>query len=419
MFKLLKSQQSLIAIFTLVFVAAIVVIVVYFNFCQENPTKTPFTRVFLLGKPRSIPGLVPPPVFRFQQQLEHLCNGHAYDLVESAIRKQSCTLYYGDFWSTHQSQMRKRFPDALWVRLSPDLGDDGPYVNMEDFTGRETPLPCACLKALVNMHCLFMDDFTESKKGFIQQDSSGITSVFVDGHAKSASPTDKTRSIAWFVEPFQYLKLNGNHTINEKLFSRVYKHGRGKNGHIPFTVTWIPYKDYIVSHAKVPKAGLIFSDKTYMTGHKLRHDVWNAVKTRGDVVANGTGVNKHLEIKTPGIAPYMYAIVIENGIEDGYWSEKLVDSVILKCVVFYWGAPNVHDWFLPDSVIPFYDIDELKILLNNMSVDDYNSRLKAVNLNYHRAQAWTSVDDGLLLETDFMSSVEYKVTPCTGKCKQT
>ena len=43
-----------------------------------------------------------------------------------------------------------------------------------------------------------------------------------------------------------------------------------------------------------------------MTGHAFRHDVWNAFKTCGNFIVNGTGVGKHLKVKTPGIAPYIF-----------------------------------------------------------------------------------------------------------------
>ena len=107
----------------------------------------------------------------------------------------------------------------------------------------------------------------------------------------------------------------------------------------------------------------------------------------------------------------MYAIVIENCIEDGYWTEKLVDSLLLKCVVFYWGASNVHAWFAPESVVPFSSIDELLLLLDTMSADDYAAKTEAIERNYHRI----GLDDGVLIETNFMSVATYDVTACLCK----
>jgi hypothetical protein len=369
--------------------------------------------VFCIGDAIPIPGQVPPRIYQWQQLLEHLCNGQAYDQVERAIRRQSCTLLYGDVWRVHQAEMRARFPEAVWVRTSTDVGDDGPYMSLDAFSGPIPSLPCPCIKALVKMHCDFMSMFSVGSDCFMQHASDAITSIFVDTHTAIADPKRKEHNYAWIVEPFQYL---GAPRLLSGLFRNVYVHGAADAGHVPVSGTWIPRDDYLATHEKIPKAGIILSHKTFMPGHALRHAVVAATATRSDVEASGSGVGRHLACKTPGIAPYMYAIVIENCIEDGYWTEKLVDSLLLKCVVFYWGAPNVHDWFLPQSVIPFSSIDELVMLLDTMSAVDYNDKLPAVELNYHRAQAWTLGDNGILLETNFMSTAEYEITPCSKLC---
>jgi len=369
--------------------------------------------VFCIGTAIPVPGLVPPRIFRWQQLLEHLCNGQAFDQVERAIRRQSCTLLYGDVWRVHQAEMRARFPEALWVRTSTDIGDDGAYVPMDTFLGAVPIFPCPCSKALVNMHCDFMTAFAAGSDCFMQHASDASISMFVDTHTSAADPARKEHNIAWIVEPYRLL---GAPRLCTEMFAHVYVHGVADAGHVPVSGTWIPRDDFLAVHKKVPKAGIILSHKTFMPGHALRHAVLAATATRGDVEASGSGVGRYLACKTPGVAPYMYAIVIENCIEDGYWTEKLVDSLLLKCVVFYWGAPNVHDWFLPESVISFSSIDELVVLLDTMSAADYSEKLRAVELNYYRAQAWTSGDNGILLETNFMSTVEYEVLPCSEMC---
>jgi hypothetical protein len=371
--------------------------------------------VFCIGEPTPVPGLHPPRIHRWQQQLEHLCNGQAYDQVERAIRRQSCTLLYGDVWRVHQAEMRARFPDAVWIRTSSDVGDDGPYLPLSAFTGSLSRFTCKCAKALVSIHCDFSSSFAVNSNCFLQHNSEVLLSIFVDSHTAAANPSQKTDNIAWIVEPYSY---QGSPVIAESTFAHTYVHGLDINGHVPVSGTWIPPEDYLSVYEKTAQAGIILSTKTFLPGHALRHTVVASTALRGDVVANGSGVGRPLISKTPGIAPFMYAIVIENCIEDGYWTEKLVDSLLLKCVVFYWGAQNVHDWFLPESVIPFSTVEDLHILLDTMSFQDYASRRNAVELNYHRAQAWTYLDDGILLETNFMSSVNFDCSPCVCKRAQ-
>jgi hypothetical protein len=364
--------------------------------------------VFLIGEPVPVPGLISAPVQRWYQLLEHLCAGHAFDQVECAIRRQTCTLLYGEVWLKHQAEMRARFPEAVWIRTSSSLGDDGPYMPLEAFAGPLTPLPCVCAKALVDVHCDFMESFAASSNGFMQHSASAKSSLYIDPHIQTANAARRLANVAYVLEPYT---LQGHPNVDPSVFARIYTHGASGNP-VVHGGGWIPSCDYKREHAKQPKAGIILSHKRYMPGHAFRHAVVAATVERGDVVASGTGVGKHLACKTAGIAPFMYAIVIENCVEDGYWTEKLVDSLLLKCVVFYWGAPNVHAWFAPESVIAFSTLDDLLALLNCMSTDDYVAKTDAIERNYHRAQAWIGLDDGILLGTDFMSTAAYDVTAC-------
>jgi hypothetical protein len=377
-------------------------------------SKTPFSSsrqvYFVIGENISIAGLIPPRIFRWQQQLEHLCNGRAYDQVVKAIKRQTCNLLYGDVWRVHQVEIRSHFPEAKWIRTFTDVGDSGEYVSIDEFVNREPKFPCACGQALVNIHCDFLSELSKDSRSFMQHNATAITNIFVDTYTKTADPANKKDNIAWFVEPF---RLQGPPNVNRDAFVQVFRPDKN----VPFNGTWIPQSEFMTEHAKIPKAGIILSNKTFMPGHVFRHEIVKATLTRGDVVASGTGVGKRLLCKTAGIAPYMYAIVIENCQENGYWTEKLVDSLLLKSVVFYWGAPNVHNWFLPETVIPFSSMEELMLLLNTMSEEDYQAKLDSVNLNFYRAQAWTAIDDGILLETNFMSFASYEISTCTGKCQ--
>jgi GR25 family glycosyltransferase involved in LPS biosynthesis len=42
--------------------------------------------------------------------------------------------------------------------------------------------------------------------------------------------------------------------------------------------------------------------------------------------------------------PYYYHLVIENSIYPGYFTEKLVDSVLAGCITFYYGCPDIYKY---------------------------------------------------------------------------
>jgi len=74
--------------------------------------------------------------------------------------------------------------------------------------------------------------------------------------------------------------------------------------------------------------------------------------------------------KLEWLLQYDYALCLENGRLNGYFSEKLTDAFMAHTVPIYWGAPDVHKYF-PDA--SFYSLDivdpaairKLKEILSN------------------------------------------------------
>jgi hypothetical protein len=64
----------------------------------------------------------------------------------------------------------------------------------------------------------------------------------------------------------------------------------------------------------------------------------------------GRGVNP-IKDKWDAIAPYKYHLTLENGQHPHYWSEKLADAYLGWCMPIYMGAPNIHEYFEPESLI--------------------------------------------------------------------
>jgi len=56
------------------------------------------------------------------------------------------------------------------------------------------------------------------------------------------------------------------------------------------------------------------------------------------------------EDKTSGLYPYKYTIAFENNSEHNYFTEKIHDAIVSECLPFYWGCPNLDDYF-PNAYI--------------------------------------------------------------------
>lgn len=117
--------------------------------------------------------------------------------------------------------------------------------------------------------------------------------------------------------------------------------------------------------AKTRELSVIASAKRFTQGHVKRiHFVQKLLDHFGagiDLFGAGFFVQGrgHVDLadKMDGVAPYKYHIVIENSRYPNYFSEKLTDCLLCGALPFYYGCPNIHDYFPKDSVIPI-DIED-------------------------------------------------------------
>lgn len=104
-----------------------------------------------------------------------------------------------------------------------------------------------------------------------------------------------------------------------------------------------------------PKEKLIsavVSNKTHTAGHRKRLEFIRELKDYFGEKLDwfGRGINELKDDKDKAILGYKYHIVLENGAWPHYWTEKLADAFVGNCFPFYWGAPNILDYFDSSSL---------------------------------------------------------------------
>ena len=98
---------------------------------------------------------------------------------------------------------------------------------------------------------------------------------------------------------------------------------------------------------------VISSNKDFTSGHKKRVQFLEHLKNAfGDEIdIFGRGI-RDIEKKWDALAPYQYHIVLENSTFEDYWTEKLSDSYLAMCYPFYFGCPNIYDYFKESMLTP-------------------------------------------------------------------
>jgi GR25 family glycosyltransferase involved in LPS biosynthesis len=135
----------------------------------------------------------------------------------------------------------------------------------------------------------------------------------------------------------------------------------------------------------------IVTGKRMFTGHHLRLDLIHLLESNGQLIDIFGHDNNELFHsyrgslpwldKRKGLAPYRYTIAVENNSQNNYVTEKLVDAILLECLPFYWGCPNLEDIIDPDSFIRL-ELDDLeasaKVIQEAIANDEYSRRLPAI-----------------------------------------
>ncbi len=141
---------------------------------------------------------------------------------------------------------------------------------------------------------------------------------------------------------------------------------------------------------------VICSNKSHTENHQLRLEFVKTLKNYfGDKLAwHGNGINP-INQKSDIIFKSKYHIVLENDMRYNLVSEKLYDSFLGLSFPIYYGAPNIHEYFVEDSLIAI-DINDInssikkiqEAIKNNLYENNYekilHSRDKVLNeLNLH------------------------------------
>ena len=72
-----------------------------------------------------------------------------------------------------------------------------------------------------------------------------------------------------------------------------------------------------------------------------------------------------------------------------YFADKVLDCFATKTLPIYYGASNISDFGYDEKgIIRFKDENDLLEILNNLTEEDYYSRIEAIENNYKAVQKY-------------------------------
>lgn len=136
---------------------------------------------------------------------------------------------------------------------------------------------------------------------------------------------------------------------------------------------------------KTGMTSIVASTADSQPGHRLRHRVveWSR-RHGGDLAAFGYAYRAVVD-KAEAHLPFRYSVVIENSRAAGYFTEKLIDSLLCWSLPIYWGDPRITDHFDGRGLLVAETETELLEHLRRASVEEYVGRLPHLAENRRRA----------------------------------
>ena len=234
----------------------------------------------------------------------------------------------------------------------------------------------------------------------------GIT-IFTDKMLGAVEQVNSPVKVAWLIEPYDLIPYMYDQikTIEDKFdFVFTYeetllKHNPDIYKFHPCDCSGIEFHSHKL-HEKTKLVSMIYSEKTWLFGHRLRHIIAKTLIPQmgyDKIDFFGRATENPLELKSEGTNPYMFQIAIENAQRRFYFADKIYDCFVTGTVPIYWGAPNIGDFFDMRGILTFNHPNELKEILESLSPEKYESMLDGGKENFERVKKYIRPDD-LLFE---------------------
>lgn len=223
-------------------------------------------------------------------------------------------------------------------------------------------------------------------------DLSADETVYVDQNINQAF-TDGVDGVKYgwlleskFVVPGITEEIKSNLEEYFKVFKYIFTHDKELLA-LDSRFKWVPAQGFWINEPKIyvktKMISMISSNKAFTEGQKNRLQ-W--VEKIGDQVdLYGRGFNE-IATKEEGLCDYMFSVVIENGVYESYYTEKILDCFATGTIPVYLGSPDIADHFNKDGIIELTDEFEI-------SDEIYESKMDAIKDNLERVKQIEVLED--------------------------
>lgn len=201
--------------------------------------------------------------------------------------------------------------------------------------------------------------------------------------------------VGWIQEPF-YINYQPYKFLDDNItkFTTILTHNENLLDEFPDLFDYVPVGGTFISDLdfginldkKDKLIGMIASNKNWLKGHKLRHDIFDRYSNLLSTYkySDHTGSTTYGR-KADYLVPTLYSICPENCKIPGYFTEKVIDCFLTGNVPIYYGDDLSKFGFDNDGIIYIENVYDMEKVFDTISEQDYHSRAKAINHNLYHA----------------------------------
>lgn len=223
-------------------------------------------------------------------------------------------------------------------------------------------------------------------------DLSADETVYVDQNINQAF-TDGVEGVKYgwlleskFVVPGIDEEIKNNVEEYFKVFKYIFTHDKDLLS-LDSRFKWCPAQGFWIKEPKIYEKtkmiSMISSNKSFTEGQKNRLEWVNKIGDQVDLY--GRGFNE-IANKEEGLCDYMFSVVIENGVYESYYTEKILDCFATGTIPVYLGSPDIAEHFNKDGIIELSDEFEV-------SEEIYESKMDAIKDNLERVKNIEVLED--------------------------
>ena len=227
-------------------------------------------------------------------------------------------------------------------------------------------------------------------------DLSANETLYVDQNINQAF-TDKVEGIkyAWlleskFVIPGLADEIKSNLEKYFEVFKYIFTHDKELLA-LDSRFKWCPAQGFWIKEPKIYEKtkmiSMIASNKSFTEGQQNRLQWVEMLRDQVDLY--GRGFNE-IANKEEGLCDYMFSVVIENGVYESYYTEKILDCFATGTIPVYLGSPDIGEHFNSEGIIQLSEEFEV-------SDEIYFSKLGAIKDNLERVKELEVLEDFIYL----------------------